>query len=485
MLGHGEQVSIGVHIDRAWPFVVALATAWAAVAAGVILLQRRSPAATIAWLLVLLLLPGVGLVFYRFFGPLRLKRKKLRRRVARRVVADAVKAMEALRVDHPDGWQVASVPISMHEAPPLHADVVEVYLDGKSTYAAILDAVRAARHHVHLEYYIYEPGQIGTRLRDLLVEKARAGVAVRLLVDGTGSSRLGRRFLRPLREAGAQVAWFNPVSLRWIRTRRVDFRSHRKIVVCDGRVAFTGGMNVADAHTADYGAAYWRDTHLSLTGAAVLPVQRIFLEDWLFATGELPAQTSDLFPIPDGAAGRHVAQIVASGPDHDGFPIHDTYFTVITRATSRLWLTTPYFVPGEAIATALCTAALRGVDVRLLIPMRGDSRLIDLAARSYVPELQASGVKVYEYLPRFVHAKTIVVDEDLAIVGSANLDTRSFKLNFEITALLYDAPLTARLAAAFEADLRDSRPLEAIPPEKQKLVRRLGEAGARLLSPLL
>jgi cardiolipin synthase len=187
----------------------------------------------------------------------------------------------------------------------------------------------------------------------------------------------------------------------------------------------------------------------------------------------------------DGAAGAHVVQIVGSGPDHDQLTIHGTYFTAITRASSRVWLTTPYFVPDDAIVAALCTAAQRGVDVRLLVPLRGDSRLIDLAARSYMPELVASGVKVYEYLPRFVHAKTIVVDDDLAIVGTANLDNRSFRLDFELTALAYDRALTAQLAQAFETDLRDSRAIDADALARHSLFLRLGEAGARLLSPLL
>jgi cardiolipin synthase len=467
-----------------WPILTVLATLWAAIAAGVILLQRRSAAATIAWLLVLLLLPVLGLIVYRFLGPLRLQRKRLRRHLGRRVIADALAAIESIRVAGGGALQVARVPIAMREAPPLHADDVALYLDGASTYRALAGAIEAARHHVHLEYYIFEPDRIGTKIRDLLVEKARQGVTVRLLVDGTGSGRLGRRFLRPLRDAGAEVAWFNPVRLRWLRMGRIDFRSHRKIVVCDGAVGFTGGMNVADAHSAELSERYWRDTHLRIDGAAVLSLQRIFVEDWYYATGALPPRTADLFPLRDGV-GPRVAQVVASGPDYEYMTIHATYFTAITRATSRLWLTTPYFVPDEPIVAALCTAAMRGVDVRLLVPVRGDSRLIDLAARSYVAELLASGVKVYEYLPRFVHAKTIVVDDDLAIVGSANLDNRSFRLNFELTVLLYDREIAARLAAAFEADLAESRAMDAASRARLTLPRRLGEAGARLLSPLL
>ena len=243
-----------------WPIVTGLATVWVVIAAGVILLQRRSAAATLAWLLVFLFLPVVGLILYRLLGPLRLTRKQLKRRVGRRLIEDAVGAMKLLREAGSDQVQVARVPIAMHEPPPLHADAIDLYVDGVSTYAAPVRGDQAARHHVHLEYYIFEPDKIGTRLRDLLVDKARAGVAVRLLLDGTGSSRLGRRFLKPLREAGAEVAWFNPIRLRWLRTRRIDFRCHRKIVVCDGVVGFTGGMNVADDHSAELSKHYWRDT---------------------------------------------------------------------------------------------------------------------------------------------------------------------------------------------------------------------------------
>jgi cardiolipin synthase len=457
---------------------------WFCVSATIILLQRRSAAATLAWLLVLAFLPIVGLVAYRLIGPLRLERKRLRRRAGRRALEEATGAMKRLRTIAAEDLQVAAVPVSLEQPPPLPASGARLLLDGASCYAALLEAIAAAKHHVHLEYYIWEPDRIGTRVRDALMAKAREGVKVRMLVDGTGSAGLPRRFIRELREAGVEFAWFNPVRFRFVRRRRIDFRTHRKIVVCDGRVGFTGGMNVADAHSSELGPDYWRDTHLRLEGAAVWALQRIFLEDWAFATERPFELTDDTFPPPTGER-RHVAQIVASGPDHDHLAIHRTYFTVITRATRRLWITTPYFVPDEATTAALATAALRGVDVRLLIPARGDSRLIDLAARSYVPELLAAGVRVFEYHARFIHAKTFVVDDDLAIVGSANLDNRSFLLNFEVTALLYDRGLAAELAAAFEADLAASRALGASALARASLPRRLGESAARLLSPLL
>ncbi|HKE13678.1 MAG TPA: cardiolipin synthase [Kofleriaceae bacterium] len=467
-----------------WPVVTLLATAWALVMAVVIVLERRSAAATIAWLVVLAFLPIVGLIAYRLIGPLRLERKKLRRLSGRKVVDDALQAIAQIEATSPEDLQLAQVSVGAGEAPPLRAERVEVYLDGVSAYRAIGEAIEETRHHLHLEYYIWEPDGIGTRLRDQLAARARAGVEVRMVVDGTGCNHLGRPFLRPLRDAGVDIAWFNRVSLRRLRRRRADFRTHRKIVVCDGVVGFTGGMNITDAHSAEFTGAYWRDTHLRVEGAAVASMQRVFMEDWYFATETLPELSPRYFP-PPSPGGAHVVQIVASGPDTDRFAIHKLLFTSITEARERVWATTPYFVPDEPILTAMITAALRGVDVRLLVPRKGDSRLVDLAARSYFPELVDAGVRIFEYEPRFIHAKTMVVDDDVAIIGTANLDNRSFRLNFEIAAVLYGEPEAGLLARAFEDDSRGSRELLAADLEGAPFLRRLGQAGARLLSPLL
>jgi cardiolipin synthase len=404
---------------------------------------------------------------------------------ARRIIDEAQRGLAALDATSLEQHQLAMVPIQLGGAPPLRADGVELYFDGVSAYAAILEEVAAARDHIHLEYYIWEPDGIGTRLRDRLIERARAGVKVRLLLDGTGSLHASRRFLRPLRDAGVQVAWFNPVRLFQLRRRRIDFRCHRKIVVCDGRVGFTGGMNITDVHSAELTPdRYWRDTHLRLSGAAVWPIQRIFFEDWCFATGEVIEVDARTVPDPVRDGG-HLVQIVESGPDGTSFAIHKTVFTAINQADRRVWLTTPYFVPDEALITALVTAALRGVDVRVLMPQRGDSRIVDLAARSYCPELLDARARVFEYTARFIHAKTLVCDDDVAIVGTANFDNRSFKLDFELIAVLYGQAANQRLAAAFERDCGDTREITTADFDSLSFPRRLGEASARLLSPLL
>jgi cardiolipin synthase len=470
-----------------WSVVAILATVWALAMAVVVIMQRRSAAATLAWLLVLAFLPLIGLAVYRFIGPLRLERKKTRRRRTRALVAEALGAMASIEAEgDADHAELARVGIGAGEAPPLRAESIELYTEGEATYAAILDAIEKATHHVHLEYYIWEPDRIGLRLLDALARRARDGVEVRLLVDAIGAGRLRRRHLVPLTQAGGRAAFFNPVTLRVLRGRRADFRTHRKIVVCDGRVGFTGGINVTDLQTAEvHGAAGWRDTHVRISGSAVRALQRVFIDDWAFATEEPPLGAAAYFPPAASAPGLHVVQVVASGPDTTAFPIHRSYFTAINSASRRLYVTTPYFVPDEAILTALVAAGLRRVDVRLIIPARGDSRVIDYAARSYLPELIEAGVKVYEYGGRFIHAKTMAVDDAVSIVGTANLDNRSFKLNFEVAAIVYDRDTNDKLARAFLADLEHARELTLPELTGAPFARRLGEAGARLLSPLL
>jgi cardiolipin synthase len=457
---------------------------WVGILAVTIVLQRRSAAATLAWLFALVFLPVVGLVVYRLIGPLRLERKRAERNVSRRAVQEVLAAHAVLSEHLEEHQQLARLAIGLGEAAPLRAQAVDVYLDGDSAYTALLAAIAAAQHHVHLEYYIWEPDKFGTELRDALVARAKAGVEVRMLVDGTGSSGLRKRWYAPLREAGVEVAVFNPVRLRSIRLRRPDFRTHRKIVVCDGRVGFTGGMNITDFHSAARSATYWRDTHVRISGAAVWALQRLFTEDWNYAAGRICEINEHTFPQPT-SDGEHLVQVVGSGPDTGAFAIHKTIFTAINQSTDRLWMTTPYFVPDEALLTAIISAGLRDVDVRLIVPKRGDSRLVDLAARSYFPELLLAGVRVYEYETRFIHAKTIVCDDDVAIIGTANLDNRSFRLNFEVAAFVYGTPTNATLAEAFMRDLRDSRELARGDFERQPFLQRLGQASARLLSPLL
>ena len=265
----------------------------------------------------------------------------------------------------------------------------------------------------------------------------------------------------------------------------MNFRTHRKIVVCDGRVGFTGGMNICDDHSAAAaGDLAWRDTHVRLEGPPVGDLQLAFLEDWHFATGRSPS-TPDYFPEPDSRATGPWVQILASGPDHDSYAIERFCFAAIAAAEKRVLITTPYFVPNEPLLSALTTAAMRGVEVRILVPKRSDSWLVTAAARSYFEDLVRVGVRIHEYGPPMLHAKTLVVDDDIALVGTANMDNRSFRLNFEIAAVFYDRGVAESLTAMFKTDLRRAEEYRLREARRAPIGQRLSEAVARLLSPLL
>jgi cardiolipin synthase A/B len=463
---------------------------WIALVAVGLILERRSPTATLAWLLALLFMPYFGFLVYLLFGPRRLRRRRLRYSRARHRLTQSTRHLPPGQ--QPPGFPGASLERQLvrllerlGQGTPSAATTVTLLETGDECFQALETAIATARHHVHLEYYLWRPDRIGTRLRDLLVEQARADVEVRLLLDPIGSDRIGRRFLRPLRDAGAKIAWFNPIGPhRWrLRLKYVNFRTHRKIVVCDGRVGFTGGVNLSDDHSAHCrGADAWRDVHLRLAGEPVHRLQFIFLEDWYFATDQAPFEP-EFFPRFAETAGPWV-QIVESGPDNNRQAIAQFYFAAIAGARRQLLLATPYFVPSEALTAALTNAALRGVEVNVLTPKHSDSRLVSAAARSYYDELASVGVRIYEYGPPMLHAKLLVTDGRVAAVGSANFDNRSLALNFETIAVLYDAGLATRLADRFAADLRlASRYVRS--GRRTTFGQRLGEATARLLSPLL
>ncbi|HOW62711.1 MAG TPA: cardiolipin synthase [Candidatus Contendobacter sp.] len=462
---------------------------WIALVGIGLILERRSPAATLAWLLALLFMPYFGFLVYLLFGPQRLRRRRRRYSRARARLIQSTHHLPPGQA--PPGFPDAGLerPLArllerLGQGAPVPATGLTLLETGDDCFQALETAIAAATHHLHLEYYMWQPDRVGTRLRDLLVEKARAGVHVRLLLDSIGSDRISRRFLQPLREAGGMTAWFNPLHLRRLRPSRVNFRTHRKIVVCDGQVGFTGGINISEEHSvACNGRSAWRDTHLRIEGEPVHRLQFIFLEDWYFATDQTPFAPEFFPPGPAHPVGPWV-QVVESGPDNDRQTLAHCFFTAIASARREVLLATPYFVPNEALNTALMNAALRGVEVTILAPRRSDSWLVTAAARSYYDELVRAGVAIYEYGPAMLHAKLLMVDERVAVVGSANFDNRSLTLNFEAMAVLYDACLTAQLTESFTADLRQARRYVK-PGRRAPLGRRLGQAAARLLSPLL
>jgi cardiolipin synthase len=453
-----------------------------------ILMTKRNATAAIMWCLVVLLMPLLGPLLFWVFGynhvsrPLR---RVQRQRSAFRALHPPRKQEAARGSDEaiPTWCDLGEVGCKVNAFPVSDGNSVALYHDTAAAFDALLAAVAAARHHVHLEFYIVRNDATAGRLIALLAEKARAGVEVRLLYDAMGSVNLKGRTLRPLFAAGGQATAFLP--LNPLRSRiQVNLRNHRKLAVIDGHTAFTGGMNVGDEYLGlcdEFG--YWRDSFLKLQGPAVAGLQRVFAEDWDFASGEA-LNRDDYFPeLPE--AGEAVVQVVESGPDQEIKTIRELYFAAILSARERLWVATPYFVPDPGLIDALRLARYRGVDVRLLTVLRSDSWVTWYAARYYFPALLDAGADIYRYKRGMMHAKLMIADGRWAMVGSANLDNRSLHLSFEAGCVLHTPALVAELEEQFRRDVLDSVRLDPDAFAARGFASRLAENACRLLSPLL
>lgn len=446
-----------------------------------IVLQKREPVATLSWLISLAALPYAGFLVYQVFGPQKIQRQTLRRKRHRvkmdHAVAEGISA---------EAVQLSLIAQSTTGLPPSTGRNARLLVDGAATYDALIEDIGRARRHIHLEYYIYTPDQSGTALRDALVERARAGVNVRLLLDAVGSAKAKQRFFAPLLDAGGEVVRFHPSRFGRIWTRTwINMRTHRKIVVIDGDVGFMGGINITDDENERVKPDAYRDLHLRVEGDIVRSLQTVFLEDWAYATGSNAffGDVARQMPAVQTPGPVHM-QMVVSGPDSQWEAIHRLHVAAIHAARERVWLVTPYFVPGEAARMALTSAAQSGLDVRVVVPKMSDSRFVTYAARSYFDELLAAGVKVYEYGPRMLHTKALLVDDSTVILGSANFDQRSFRLNFESSILIEDAGVGAELSRLIEAELA-SAPRVRAERDRSLWGARLPEAMARLMSPLL
>lgn len=451
-----------------------------------VVMQKRDPAATLAWMFALIFLPYFGFLVFYIFGPRRIKRSRSRRQTS----YDAIK--KAFATDA--GQQAADSPhelavelthlVQQATGMPLSTCTsIKLLVNGSPKYDALLADIAAARSHVHMEYYIYAGDRTGTEIRDALVLARKRGVEVRLLMDGAGSFHTSQAFLEPLQQAGAELAVFHPV-LRGVPNLRplLNFRSHRKIAVIDGRIGYTGGINVTDDENDRLNPDnYFRDIHTRVEGEVVNWMQRVFLEDWHYAASKTPTGQQYLVTSEPG---KYAVQLIPSGPDNPREPIHRALLAGIHSAHRRVWLATPYFVPTEPAWMALSSAAMRGLDVRLMLPKKSDSRLVDLAARSYFEELLRDGVRIFEYQSRMLHIKSLMVDDAFAILGSANFDSRSLRTNFEMSMAVHEPEVVQALEAVWATDLAESVEITK-DRAKASFPRRLAEATARLGSPLL
>jgi cardiolipin synthase A/B len=451
-----------------------------------VLIRRRGrPMSAVSWILGMLSLPFVGLVLWWLIGRSHLERRKRRKQHAhermQRRLADVAGRLDEPPSHRPALLQVANIPAEMASSVfrPSTGNAVEL-IDSHEAFDVMEAAIRGAKHHVHALFYIWKNDATGRRFRELLEEKAKEGVEVRVLIDAIGSPVWNTRFARPLRKAGAQVHRFLPP--RWFsRAPRLNFRNHRKILVVDGKTGFIGGFNMADEYRTE-----WRDFGIKIEGPAVDQLQEIFADDWYYASDEDLADIDYFGGWTSTKRGHGAAcATVASGPDTHLSPIHDAIFMAMNAAKERIFVMTPYFIPTRALVAAIRAAVYRGVDVRIMLPAKNDVMLVQWAARSYYAELLDVGVRVFEYQPTMHHAKVVLFDDRLTMIGSANLDSRSFRLNFEASCFVGSVDLNATLAEEFEKDLTNSLEITKTDVDALPWTYQLGSAAAHLLSPLL
>lgn len=456
----------------------------------IVFLERRNPISTLAWIMVLVFIPVLGFILYLFLGQ-DLRRAKVFSSLEQIHFEDLNKKYkppldeeEVLdEAFHTDGDL-----IDLHRqnagSPYTKNNRITHLVSGKEKFAALEATLEGASHHIHMEYYIIRNDGIGKRIRDILAKKAGEGVIVRLLYDGMGSIRLPRSYTKPLLDKGGQVSVFYPPFLPHINIR-LNYRNHRKITIIDGQKAFLGGFNLGDEYlhkTKKYGI--WRDSHFLIEGEAVDSLQLQFLYDWQFASKEKLALSKELFPDKKDL-GNCGIQIVPSGPDSKYDAIYQGFFKLIAKAKTNIYIQTPYFIPDQGLTELLKIAALGGVDVRIMIPSFPDHPFVYWASISFASELLKFGARVYRYQKGFLHSKIVAVDGRVASVGTANFDMRSFKMNFELNAIIYDRSNVTRLEGQFLKDMTNCQELTQDLYNNSPVTARIKESVSRLLGPLL
>jgi cardiolipin synthase len=460
-----------------------------------VIAENRNPSKTLAYLLMFFALPYLGVLIYFVFGENYRKKKLYKKKWltdqqnADRFGNYMVRLSEQVISEHIDtlkgNAQLVRLLVNDSKLPISVVNKVEVLHNGEEKFPTALLALENAQHHIHIEYYIYEEGEIAEAIKDVLIRKSRAGVQVRIMYDDFGSD-LGREYRRQLTDAGVQIAPFFKVYFHLLANRN-NYRDHRKLIIVDGIIGFTGGINIADKYInkpmkRDH--TYWRDTHLRIEGDAVKLFQYLFFLNWNFCCDEDVDLSKGYFPEYRGE-GNQLVQVAYSGPDSDRASIMLSYFAAIINSREYVYITTPYFIPNESILNALKKAALSKVDVRLIVPGLSDSKFVNAAAMSYYEELLESGVKIYLYKKGFTHSKVVIADHTLSMVGTANMDIRSFDLNFEVNAVVFDADVHNNLKAAFMKDLEDSVQINLDEWRARPKMRRMFESSCRLLSALL
>ncbi|WP_299123713.1 cardiolipin synthase [uncultured Winogradskyella sp.] len=477
--------------NHIWQILVGLNYILALSAIFTILFKRINPTKTLSYIIVLLVFPFVGLLVYYLFGQEYRKSKIFDRK---NVLNQSIikKVQEELELDTKSINEVDELLDEKSKLIPLLYNSekskmtinndVKLIINGDEKFKLLFEDIKGAKHHIHLEYFIIKDDKIGTEVLNLLCDKTKEGVAVRIVIDDVGSS-ISSTMKQKLKDCGIEMYSFMPVLFSKF-TGQMNYRDHRKIIVIDGYIGYVGGINISDAYVNANNSRYWRDTHLRIVGEAVKPLQILFFTTWDFAS-EDKLQISKTY-FPDHNCKKEVPlQIAASGPDTDWSNIMEAIFVAITNAEDFIYITTPYFIPNDEIVTALQVAARSNIEVKLIVPKKSDSWVAEYATNSYIEQLLEAGVEVYLYKKGFVHAKTMVVDGVFGTVGTANMDYRSFNINFEINALVYHKEFGGQLVELFNDDLKDSEKLDYQSWKNRSKKTKIIEALARLAAPLL
>ncbi|MDR3309342.1 MAG: cardiolipin synthase [Tannerella sp.] len=466
-----------------------------------VVLENRNPLKTIPWVLVLIFVPGIGLAVYYFFGQdnrrLHIISRRIYKRFRRQVKLDIQPG--SLQEVPPDYLPLANLLKHSSYSAIFGGCEISFFTNGSDKFDRLIEDIRAARHHIHLQYYIFNDDETGHKVRRELISKAREGVLIRVLYDDVGCWDTKHRFFEEMKSAGIEVYPYLKVVFP-ILTGKVNYRNHRKVVVIDGRVGYMGGMNIADRYVLGNKLGVWRDTHFRITGAGVYGLQASFLLDWYSMSRNIvkgreffpatPASPSSppLSPLsltPSSTSSDLKMQIVTSGPTNMWPTLMQGYIYCITNAKRYIYIQTPYFLPTEALNQALTMAALGGIDVRLMIPRRSDTLSAQLATLSYVEKMLQSGVKVFLYDKGFLHSKLLLIDDMLTCFGSSNFDFRSFEHNFELNAFVYQTDFALRMKQMFTDDMADCREVSYPEWRRRPLPVRLAESFMRLFAPLL
>ncbi|HUW92220.1 MAG TPA: cardiolipin synthase [Bacteroidales bacterium] len=458
-----------------------------------IVFENRNPLKTHSWLLVIILVPIAGILLYVFFGRNYRKQKIYSRKsiadsemlsdfVARQMVSlPSVIAGESSEIQSKD--HLMRLLLNNNRSVLTLDNTVMLLKNGYETFPVMKDAIAGAKSYIHLEFYRIEPDILGTEFKDLLKQKASEGVQVKVIYDDVGSWNIGKSYLKEMRASNVSIYPFMPVRFPSFSSK-VNYRNHRKILVVDGNVGFVGGLNIADKYLHGLpGLGPWKDTHLELKGESVAALNSIFLADWDFVSGK-PVSEMESYLKYEKTGNRCLVQVASSGPDTDWATIMQVYFAAIATAKTSIYLTSPYFSPDESLLTALKTAALSGVDIRIIFPRTSDSIIANWNTRSYIGELLEAGVRIYLFNNGFIHSKYLLVDSVFASVGSPNVDIRSFDLDFEVTALIYDWKFATELNNLFFEDLKGCSEVVASEWEKRNRKERYKESLARIFGPL-